>query len=683
MSFFDQQHDPTRREDLDPRINAWRETKPNIASLPGYVQTAQKAQKSASGSSTVGGKVVMPFHANARDNLSSNVRGFHNTNKSGPSFVDTDYRSVTNQSAWSGTPPASVRGQSADVPAFAGSASRMSGPAFKPDVRGGSASNSTGQASSSRAPPAGSSSVPKASMPSTGAAGQPSSSKSRESIPPHRRPSPSASSASTSKPTKGHSKSSLQMNAGIVAKSAKDDSNFPCTYKDCDRGFAKEKDLKDHKDEEHEWCRLCKMDFEEFDDLLEHKIYSERHICCAICGEDFRSEGGRDKHQRQMHATEQNIKCPGCGYIFEKGAGLVAHIYANQCTNRGGGLSNSVNELKIRESRAAAALHINQLLNRPSETGALIAAMQPSETGDFQSINGSVGGVALTPSYLDADIPNSENIEAASTMTGTSNVGDDGQSPVRGRGSVGLKMVDTVDWPTVEDSKAMGKKKERSVIQGLGALTMRDSNGSGPKTGGSEAHIPGIKPIPAIGEWTAPTMPDFRRNIIPSESGSEHIIRTDWDAMKFERHGLDGHYHCPFTGCKANYLELNDLLYHLTSGYHQGTDHRCLKCLKIFKSAQALIAHMESNSERCRMKDTYGFGNVLHVVSGGFLGVKGRHKDGTIKIEAPDVPDEERYKLNVENDFEDEEEPRILEGMKTRMLMPHERKQPTADEMLS
>ena len=92
---------------------------------------------------------------------------------------------------------------------------------------------------------------------------------------------------------------------------------------------------------------------------------------------------------------------------------------------------------------------------------------------------------------------------------------------------------------------------------------------------------------------------------------------------------------------------------------------------------------MESNSERCRIKDTYGFGNVLHVVSGGFLGVKGRHKDGTIKIEAPDVPDEERYKLNTENDFDDEEEPQMLEGRKPRMLMPHERKQPTADEMLS
>lgn len=260
-----------------------------------------------------------------------------------------------------------------------------------------------------------------------------------------------------------------------------------------------------------------------------------------------------------MHATEQNIKCPGCGYIFEKGASLIAHIYANQCNNRGGGLSNGVNELKIRETRAAAALHMNQLLNRPSETGALIAAMQPSETGDFQSVDGSVGGVALTPSFLDADIPNSENIEAASTMAGTLNVGDDGQNTVKDRGSVGPNMPDTADWPTVEDSKAKGKKNQGSVIQGLGALTVRDFNGSGPKSPGlSEALIPGIKPIPAIGEWTAPTMPDFRRNIVPSQSGSQHIIRTDWDAMKFERHGLDGHYHCPFTGCKYVFRRLHE-----------------------------------------------------------------------------------------------------------------------------
>ena len=120
-------------------------------------------------------------------------------------------------------------------------------------------------------------------------------------------------------------------------------------------------------------------------------------------------------------------------------------------------------------------------------------------------------------------------------------------------------------------------------------------------------------------------------------------------------------------------MEINDLKYHLSSGYHQGTDHRCLKCLKIFKSPMALIAHMESDSERCRMKDTDGFGHVLHVVSGGFLGVTGRHEDGSIKIQAQVVEKEERHILRLEeSDDGDEDED---EEENPRKLMPHQRKQ--------
>ncbi len=114
-------------------------------------------------------------------------------------------------------------------------------------------------------------------------------------------------------------------------------------------------------------------------------------------------------------------------------------------------------------------------------------------------------------------------------------------------------------------------------------------------------------------------------------------------------------------------MDLDDLKAHLTSGYHQGTDHRCLKCLKVFKSPVALIAHMESGSERCRMRDTQSFGYVLHVVSGGFLGVQGRHTDGTIKIEAPqEVDEEKRHIMQVE----DEEDGRPKHPI---MHLPHQR----------
>lgn len=94
--------------------------------------------------------------------------------------------------------------------------------------------------------------------------------------------------------------------------------------------------------------------------------------------------------------------------------------------------------------------------------------------------------------------------------------------------------------------------------------------------------------------------------------------------------------------------ELGNLKTHLASGFHQGTDDRCLKCLKVFKSPAALTAHMESNSERCKIRETSAYGHVLHVVSGGFLKVTGRHADGSLKVEAPTMEElEEQMKNDV------------------------------------
>lgn len=92
--------------------------------------------------------------------------------------------------------------------------------------------------------------------------------------------------------------------------------------------------------------------------------------------------------------------------------------------------------------------------------------------------------------------------------------------------------------------------------------------------------------------------------------------------------------------------ELEHLKLHLASGFHQGTTHRCLKCLKVFKSPAALTAHMESNSERCKIRNSNAYGHVLHVVSGGFLKVTGRHADGSIKVEAPTMEEIEEQMAN-------------------------------------
>lgn len=84
------------------------------------------------------------------------------------------------------------------------------------------------------------------------------------------------------------------------AVSASQDAKFPCPYDDCKRGFRSLKDLRQHKLDEHDFCKVCDEDFEDFDALHKHKIVSERHITCTVCSVDFQSETGRDRHYTQV-----------------------------------------------------------------------------------------------------------------------------------------------------------------------------------------------------------------------------------------------------------------------------------------------------------------------------------------------------------------------------------------------
>ena len=290
MSFFDQEWDPTARKNLPPQVKAWRNGQVNTASSPGYTENARKAQNSASGATIVGGKIVKPVHARPRENLPSNVHGFHNTNNAGQSMKQT----------------------------YAGSASRFSGPDFIPNPQKsskhdtqnrGSASSAGGQPSTERShqhdAKESSSGIPSL----TGDIRQTSPSEAGEMLPPHLRNLPSAKTTVNALSDNQKAEPSAKMNAGKATRSIKYNSNFPCTYEECTRGFMNQKAFKDHKEEEHNYCRDCDEDYESWELLLNHKSNSDNHICCGVCGQDFRSESGRDKHVRQVRDFEICCSC--------------------------------------------------------------------------------------------------------------------------------------------------------------------------------------------------------------------------------------------------------------------------------------------------------------------------------------------------------------------------------------
>ena len=99
---------------------------------------------------------------------------------------------------------------------------------------------------------------------------------------------------------------------------------------------------------------------------------------------------------------------------------------------------------------------------------------------------------------------------------------------------------------------------------------------------------------------------------------------------------------------------------HLISGYHEGSDNKCIKCLKVFKTPIALLAHMESASTRCNVRDTEQYGHLLYMVSGGFLDVNNDERgaklpDGQLRMRAPTKAE------LAEQDVAREEEQRLRE----------------------
>ena len=284
MSFFDQKWDPTDRKNLPPQVNAWRNGHVNTANSPGYTDNAHKAQNSASGATIVGGKIVKPVHAKPRENLPSNVHGFHNTNNAGQSVNQT----------------------------YAGSASRFSGPDFIPNPQKSSKHDTQQRGSASSAggqlPTEGShqhdakesSGTPS----STGHIRHTSTSEAGEMLPPHLRRLSSAKATVNTPGNNQNAEPSAKMDGGKATRSIKLHSNFPCTYETCTRGFMTKKAFKAHKEEDHAYCRECDEDYEDGEELLKHKVNSNNHICCGICGQDFRSESGRDKHFRQVRGFD-------------------------------------------------------------------------------------------------------------------------------------------------------------------------------------------------------------------------------------------------------------------------------------------------------------------------------------------------------------------------------------------
>ena len=243
----------------------------------------------------------------------------------------------------------------------------------------------------------------------------------------------------------------------------------------------------------------------------------------------------------------QEVKCPACHIIFERGSALIDHIYNNKCRDRRGFIAEKVNQNTLREYRAAAALHLDAISNRPSTTGQEIAAMQPQSERGTSFVDNSEGGVRLN--LMDDDTPYGHLTARSLSRAGESSTSDD-ESTAASNGTERPNFDDGLQPLALSGDTGEGTVVEGGVIQGLQALRIKSSTDVVPgKEAWAAKLFPGAKPTPVIGGWTAPTMPKYHRDIMPSESGTEYGIRTDWDNLALERDTVDDMYHCPFSKC--------------------------------------------------------------------------------------------------------------------------------------
>lgn len=132
------------------------------------------------------------------------------------------------------------------------------------------------------------------------------------------------------------------------------------------------------------------------------------------------------------------------------------------------------------------------------------------------------------------------------------------------------------------------------------------------------------KPTPPPGDWQAWREHDEQEL---AKSNGTNLFRTRfWDRHSSEYviprcyNPLIDRYCCPMPECEETYEAVSDLDGHLQMA-HLRRNYRCPLCLKIFKTAHALVSHSEGGG-RCRVKDSKMYDKLLDEISGGYLEVE-------------------------------------------------------------
>ncbi|KAL4787971.1 hypothetical protein BJX76DRAFT_353766 [Aspergillus varians] len=394
-----------------------------------------------------------------------------------------------------------------------------------------------------------------------------------------------------------------------------------CTFSNCKLFFNTVQAMKKHKSTSpaHEYCTKCDLDCETEDHLIIHKIKSTKHIVCPICGIDFGSDSGRDRHIRLFHRTAQNLSCHGCKSTFRSAAGLMRHIEDGECTEI------SQDRLLFEQSKKLMrkeALEITQ--------SAVIASLVDRDDEDPD------GGIELH-TFL-----GERNREAMANQP-KQEAGD-------GEGS---KLIDE-HWPKLEANET-GLEKTMSELMWCATVSSSKSDNSNDNDNNKEKENTGWKGKgrePSVaspsGAGTTSSVGGGGASVV-SPPDAKFVLEKmykDWDANNFFDE-FTAEYVC---ACGKRCRTKEGFEKHVLAKSQGGRRMQCPGCLRIFKSTAAIIAHWESATTRCDVNEGHLYAQIMDEVSGGLIQIAGYNEDGTMKYEAGEVELTETTTVGVDLD---------------------------------
>ncbi|USP78405.1 uncharacterized protein yc1106_05679 [Curvularia clavata] len=403
-----------------------------------------------------------------------------------------------------------------------------------------------------------------------------------------------------------------------------------CTYKDCMMSFDTEKQMKSHKkhSDEHEYCPKCDVDFDSFEDYTMHKIIrpKEHNLACRVCGDEFKSQSGLNRHIDTRHKVAQKLTCIGCHKHYSSASLFIEHLEYGHCevispSQFQGHIvhkhlitdllkSNAALErFKQKTSRSHAAVvdddveggvRLDDPLGDRAEMESIeYEAIRPDTPPEIPPTEASFGPYPPLPSQY-AKAKSGGGSEATLSLGNLSITDkDDTQSEAATvKGSMSLVSTAT---PSTHPSKAWsGRKGKSSAV----ILFPNAKATAPPKEFSLAAH-----------------------DQVMEQGHGINIMRTrfwdpmgpDWNPDKFYD-ALLGKFYCPFI-CEQTFDCAGDQVKHIL-GFHRNPRMYCPRCHKHFNSATALIAHCQAVGGRCQVNEADDYNIFLDRLSGGFLSVK-------------------------------------------------------------